>query len=141
MPQEVPQPWCRRRVSKASPTGAAATAQAGALWPNAHGDVVPPGEGWTHDPYGGRIEDGRSGGRAAAVSKCDFSGLHLCHPRTGVSGAFRPRWVDLIFTYDEEFMAKLPRSLLAPGPGTARFCLSLRALATKSSRRTTAGCL
>ena len=20
---------------------------------NAHGDVVPPGEGWTHDPYGG----------------------------------------------------------------------------------------
>ena len=26
---------------------------------NAHGDVVPPGEGWTHDPYGGEIEDGR----------------------------------------------------------------------------------
>ena len=25
---------------------------------NAHGDVVPPGEGWTHDPYGGEIEDG-----------------------------------------------------------------------------------
>ena len=26
---------------------------------NAHGDVVPPGEGWTHDPYGGEIEDGQ----------------------------------------------------------------------------------
>ncbi len=26
---------------------------------NAHGDVVPPGEGWTHDPYGGEIEDGK----------------------------------------------------------------------------------
>ena len=23
---------------------------------NAHGDVVPPGEGWTHGPYGGEIE-------------------------------------------------------------------------------------
>ena len=26
---------------------------------NAHGDVVPPGEGWTHDPYGGEVADGR----------------------------------------------------------------------------------
>ena len=40
---------------------------------NAHGDVVPPGEGWTKPPYGGEIEDGRIYGRAAAVSKCDFS--------------------------------------------------------------------
>ena len=40
---------------------------------NAHGDVVPPGEGWVHDPYGGEIEDGKIYGRAAAVSKCDFS--------------------------------------------------------------------
>ena len=35
---------------------------------NAHGDVVPPGEGWTHDPYGAEIVDGRLYGRAAAVS-------------------------------------------------------------------------
>jgi acetylornithine deacetylase/succinyl-diaminopimelate desuccinylase-like protein len=40
---------------------------------NAHGDVVPPGEGWTHDPYGGEIEDGKLYGRAAAVSKSDFA--------------------------------------------------------------------
>jgi acetylornithine deacetylase/succinyl-diaminopimelate desuccinylase-like protein len=40
---------------------------------NAHGDVVPPGEGWTHDPYGGEIVDGKLYGRAAAVSKSDFS--------------------------------------------------------------------
>jgi succinyl-diaminopimelate desuccinylase len=40
---------------------------------NAHGDVVPPGEGWTKDPYGGEIENGKIYGRAAAVSKCDFS--------------------------------------------------------------------
>ena len=35
---------------------------------NAHGDVVPPGEGWTHDPYGGEVVDGSLYGRAAAVS-------------------------------------------------------------------------
>jgi acetylornithine deacetylase/succinyl-diaminopimelate desuccinylase-like protein len=42
---------------------------------NAHGDVVPPGEGWTHDPYGGEVVDGtgRIYGRAAAVSKSDFA--------------------------------------------------------------------
>ena len=40
---------------------------------NAHGDVVPPGDGWTHDPYGGEIEEGRLYGRASAVSKSDFA--------------------------------------------------------------------
>ena len=40
---------------------------------NAHGDVVPPGEGWAHDPYGAEIEDGKMYGRATAVSKSDFS--------------------------------------------------------------------
>ena len=35
---------------------------------NAHGDVVPPGEGWSRDPYGGEIDDGKIYGRAAAVS-------------------------------------------------------------------------
>ncbi len=40
---------------------------------NAHGDVVPPGEGWTKDPYGAEIEDGKLYGRAAAVSKSDFA--------------------------------------------------------------------
>ena len=40
---------------------------------NAHGDVVPPGEGWAHDPYGGEIADGNMYGRATAVSKSDFS--------------------------------------------------------------------
>ena len=40
---------------------------------NAHGDVVPPGEGWTHDPYGGEVVDGKIFGRATAVSKCDMA--------------------------------------------------------------------
>ena len=40
---------------------------------NAHGDVVPPGDGWTHDPYGGEVVDGKLYGRASAVSKSDFA--------------------------------------------------------------------
>src|SRR4051812_4125948 len=40
---------------------------------NAHGDVVPPGEGWTRDPYGGEVVDGKLYGRASAVSKSDFA--------------------------------------------------------------------
>ena len=40
---------------------------------NAHGDVVPPGEGWTHDPFGAEIVDGWMYGRGVAVSKCDFA--------------------------------------------------------------------
>ena len=40
---------------------------------NAHGDVVPPGEGWTHGPYSGEVVDGKLYGRASAVSKSDFA--------------------------------------------------------------------
>src|SRR5437764_12651435 len=44
---------------------------------NAHGDVVPPGLGWRHDPYGAVIEDGPHGpvmyGRGAAVRKAAFA--------------------------------------------------------------------
>ena len=74
---------------------------------NAHGDVVPPGEGWTHPPYGGEIKDGNMYGRATAVSKCDFStftfalraveALHAQH-HLSLKGN-----VELHFTYDEEF--------------------------------------
>ena len=39
---------------------------------NSHGDVVPPGQGWTHDPYGAVEKGGAIYGRGAAVSKSDF---------------------------------------------------------------------
>ena len=74
---------------------------------NAHGDVVPPGEGWTHDPYGGEIEDGWIYGRAAAVSKSDFASFTFAvraleSLRAQLKGA-----VELHFTYDEEFGGEL----------------------------------
>jgi len=70
---------------------------------NAHGDVVPPGEGWTRDPYGGTIDNGRIYGRAAAVSKCDFSTYTFA--LRALEAVARPTKgaVELLFTYDEEF--------------------------------------
>ena len=53
---------------------------------NAHGDVVPPGEGWTRDPYGAEVVDGWMYGRGVAVSKSDFADLHLGAPRAGSLG-------------------------------------------------------
>jgi succinyl-diaminopimelate desuccinylase len=81
---------------------------------NAHGDVVPPGEGWTHDPYGGEIEDGKIYGRAAAVSKCDFSTYAFAV--RALEAVARPTHgsVELLFTYDEEFGGEVgPAWLLA----------------------------
>jgi len=70
---------------------------------NAHGDVVPPGEGWSRNPYGGEIENGRIYGRAAAVSKCDFSSYAFAV--RALEAVARPGAgaVELLFTYDEEF--------------------------------------
>jgi acetylornithine deacetylase/succinyl-diaminopimelate desuccinylase-like protein len=86
---------------------------------NAHGDVVPPGEGWTHPPYGAEIDDGKLYGRAAAVSKSDFAtytyALRALQAlaRTAEGGgrtATLQGAVELHFTYDEEFGGEL-------GPG------------------------
>ena len=77
---------------------------------NAHGDVVPPGEGWTHDPYGGEVDDGSIYGRATAVSKSDFASFTFA--TRALEAVARPTkgTVELHFTYDEEF-----GGLLGPG--------------------------
>jgi succinyl-diaminopimelate desuccinylase len=77
---------------------------------NAHGDVVPPGEGWTHDPYGGEIEDGKIYGRAAAVSKSDFATFSFAVRALESLQAQLKGGVELHFTYDEEFGGEM-------GPG------------------------
>jgi acetylornithine deacetylase/succinyl-diaminopimelate desuccinylase family protein len=69
---------------------------------NAHGDVVPPGHGWTHDPYGAVKKSGAIYGRGAAVSKSDFATyafalLALKDDPGRLKGA-----VELHLTYDEE---------------------------------------
>ena len=70
---------------------------------NAHGDVVPPGEGWAHAPYGGDIVDGAMYGRATAVSKSDFSTFTFAVRALESLGVPLKGNVELHFTYDEEF--------------------------------------
>jgi acetylornithine deacetylase/succinyl-diaminopimelate desuccinylase family protein len=69
---------------------------------NTHGDVVPPGEGWSFDPYGAQEKGGAIYGRGAAVSKSDFATyafalLALKDKPAGLDGT-----IELHLTYDEE---------------------------------------
>ena len=83
---------------------------------NAHGDVVPPGDGWTHDPYGGEIVDGKIYGRATAVSKGDFASFTFAVRALESLGIALKGSVELHFTYDEEFGGELgPGWLLKQG--------------------------
>ncbi|HEY4079445.1 MAG TPA: M20/M25/M40 family metallo-hydrolase [Burkholderiaceae bacterium] len=83
---------------------------------NAHGDVVPPGEGWTHDPYGGEVVDGKIYGRATAVSKCDMATFTFAVRALESLGAKLAGSVELHFTYDEEYGGELgPDWLLKHG--------------------------
>ncbi|EFQ35668.1 peptidase family M20/M25/M40 [Colletotrichum graminicola M1.001] len=83
---------------------------------NAHGDVVPPGDGWTRDPYAAVVEDGVLYGRAAAVSKSDFATFTFAVRALEALGAPLRGTVELHFTYDEEFGGELgPGWLLREG--------------------------
>jgi succinyl-diaminopimelate desuccinylase len=77
---------------------------------NAHGDVVPPGEGWTHGPYSGEVVDGKLYGRASAVSKSDFATFTFATRAIESLKSQLKGSVELHFTYDEEFGGEL-------GPG------------------------
>ncbi|MGP1630099.1 MAG: M20 family metallopeptidase [Giesbergeria sp.] len=90
------------------PYGPAGSGRTVAL--NAHGDVVPPGEGWTHDPYGAEIVDGTMYGRATAVSKGDFASFTFAVRALEAVAKPTQGAVELHFTYDEEF-----GGLLGPG--------------------------
>lgn len=83
---------------------------------NAHGDVVPPGEGWTSDPYGAEIRDGWMYGRGVAVSKSDIATFAFA--LRALIGAEAPLagTVELHVTYDEEAGGEIgPARLLAEG--------------------------
>ena len=83
---------------------------------NAHGDVVPPGGGWSADPYGAEIRDGHMFGRGVAVSKSDFATyafalLSLKNISSELRGS-----VELHLTYDEEAGGAIgPKWLLERG--------------------------
>jgi succinyl-diaminopimelate desuccinylase len=82
--------------------------------------VVPPGEGWSRDPYGGEVANGKLYGRASAVSKSDFATYTFAtRALEAVAAAVRlpmKGGVELHFTYDEEFGGELgPGWLLRQG--------------------------
>ncbi|PNQ95487.1 peptidase M20 (plasmid) [Azospirillum argentinense] len=82
---------------------------------NAHGDVVPPGEGWTRDPYGAEVVDGWMYGRGVAVSKSDFVTYTYALLALEKAGLARGT-VELHLTYDEEAGGEIgPKWLLDEG--------------------------
>ena len=99
---------------------------------NAHGDVVPPGQGWTHDPYGAQIADDGNGaamfGRGVAVSKSDFATYTfalLALRELAASGAKLNGGIELQLTYDEEAGGEIgPHWLLAQGLSKATLAVS-----------------
>ncbi len=94
---------------------------------NAHGDVVPPGEGWSVDPYGAAIRDGWMYGRGVAVSKSDIAtyAFALLALEALARGGQRLRGaVELHVTFDEEAGGEIgPRRLLAEGISRPDFAI------------------
>ena len=92
---------------------------------NAHGDVVPPGEGWTTDPYGAAIKDGWMYGRGVAVSKSDFATYAYALAALKALGAPLAGTVELHLTYDEEAGGAIgPQWLLEQGLSKPDFAFS-----------------
>jgi succinyl-diaminopimelate desuccinylase len=66
-----------------------------------HTDVVPPGEGWTHDPFAAEVKDGILYGRGAADMKSAIAAFVAAVKRLLASG--RPRGsISFLITGDEE---------------------------------------
>jgi len=70
-----------------------------------HTDVVPPGEGWRHDPFGGVIEDGVLYGRGACDMKAAIAAFVAGVAQAGEGGTL-PGSVSLLITGDEEGPAR-----------------------------------
>lgn len=91
---------------------------------NAHGDVVPPGAGWSVDPYGGEVSDGTMYGRGVAVSKSDISTYAFAMLALAQSGLPLSGSLELHVTYDEESGGFLgPKWLLDEGLSSPDFAV------------------
>lgn len=82
---------------------------------NGHLDVVPVGDtsAWTHDPFGGEIDDGRLFGRGATDMKGGVAAA-LWATKVALEGGFRPRG-DVFFhlVSDEEVVGDGTREVVA----------------------------
>lgn len=92
---------------------------------NAHGDVVAPGEGWSHDPYSADIVDGVMYGRGVAVSKSDFATYAFALEALKQSGLPLAGTIELHLTYDEEAGGGIgPKWLLETGVSKPDYAVS-----------------
>ena len=92
---------------------------------NTHGDVVPPGEGWSADPYGAEIRDGWMYGRGVAVSKSDFATYAYALLALRSLGLPLAGTAELHLTYDEEAGGAIgPKWLLERGLTRPDFAIS-----------------
>ena len=92
---------------------------------NAHGDVVAPGEGWTHPPFGAEVVDGVMYGRGVAVSKSDFATYTFALLALQAVAESLRGTVELHFTFDEEAGGLFgPKWLLEQKIVRPDFCIS-----------------
>lgn len=73
-----------------------------ALHLNGHTDVVPPGDGWTVDPFGGEIKDGWLYGRGAADMKAGIAAAVFAAEAVRRSGVNLRGTLEISGTVDEE---------------------------------------
>ena len=69
---------------------------------NGHLDVVPPGEGWTVDPFGGVVQDGRVYGRGASDMKAGLAAAIFAAEAIRRAGVDLQGSLEISGTVDEE---------------------------------------
>jgi succinyl-diaminopimelate desuccinylase len=69
---------------------------------NGHIDVVPPGDGWTVDPFGGLVRDGKIFGRGVCDMKAGIAASVFAAEAIARAGVTLPGTVEISGTVDEE---------------------------------------
>ena len=69
---------------------------------NGHIDVVPPGDGWSVDPFGGLVRDGKIFGRGACDMKAGLAAAVFAAEAIDRAGVPRPGTIEISGTVDEE---------------------------------------
>lgn len=82
-----------------------------------HSDVVPVGDGWTMDPYGGLVRDGRLYGRGSSDMKGGLAAMIVAMSALRRAGIVLSGPVELAVTVDEEDAALGVQHYLTVGHG------------------------